>query len=51
MPCDALHVGIEGVLNQEGHSIAFYSEKLNNTHRKYSTHDMESYALIKTIKH
>lgn len=32
-------------------TIAFYSEKLNDTRWKYSTYDMESYALIKAIKH
>lgn len=27
--CDASHVEIEGVLNQDGHSKAYFSEKLN----------------------
>jgi hypothetical protein len=49
--CDASHVGIGGVLSQEGHPIAFFSEKLNDTRRRYSVYDMEFYALIETLKH
>lgn len=39
------------MLSQEGHPIAFFSEKLNDTHRRYSVYDMELYALIQTLKH
>ncbi|KAF7810704.1 Transposon Ty3-I Gag-Pol polyprotein [Senna tora] len=49
--CDASGVGIGGVLSQEGHPIAFFSEKLNEAKQKYSIYDKEFYALVRTLKH
>ena len=39
------------VLIQEGRPIAFFSEKLNEVKRKYSTYDKEFYAIIQALKH
>lgn len=37
--CNASKTRIRGVVSQDGHPITFFSEKLNNIERKYSTYD------------
>ena len=47
----ACHVDIGGVLSQEGHPIAYFSENLNEAKQKYSTYDEEFYAMVQAIRY
>jgi hypothetical protein len=43
--CDASGVAIGGVLSEYNRTVAYFSEKLNETKRKYSTYE-DFYAII-----
>ena len=49
--CDASGVGIGAVLTQEGKPLAYFSEKLSDSRRKYSTYDKEFFAIIRALEH
>uniref|UniRef100_A0A2N9HIL9 CCHC-type domain-containing protein n=1 Tax=Fagus sylvatica TaxID=28930 RepID=A0A2N9HIL9_FAGSY len=42
---------IGGVLSQERHPIAYFSEKLNDAKLRYSTYDKEFYAVVQALRH
>ncbi|KAH9684874.1 Endonuclease [Citrus sinensis] len=51
VPGSTLQVGIGAVLSQHGKPITYFSEKLNRAKARYSTYDVEFYAVVQALKH
>ena len=48
--CDASNIVVETILRQEAKPMEFFSERLNEAKTRYSTYDLELYALVQALK-
>lgn len=48
---DASNIGNSAILCQVSKPIAFYSEKFNDSWRKYSIYNNEFYVIVHTLDH
>ena len=47
--CDASISGLGAILSQEGHPLAFYSKKLSEPRKKWTTYELEFYAVVRAL--
>ncbi|GKB12788.1 putative nucleotidyltransferase, ribonuclease H [Tanacetum coccineum] len=48
---DSSKVAIGGVLSQGGRPVAYFSKKLTGPKSRYTTYDLEFYAVVQAVKH
>jgi ribonuclease HI len=48
--CDERSIAVGAILSQEGRQVVFFSERLNEAKYRYSSYDLELYALVQALK-